>query len=61
MAEETPLSYRLHFAAGGQELTTPNLFAPVTEYHADLSAGGARCSLRIQWSKYDVSYAPPAP
>lgn len=166
MAEETPLSYRLHFAAGGQELTTPNLFAPVTEYHADLSAvgselviplkdltltyqttsatalritmaprdaaapvlvdlrrtsiyngstvetstlngtsvssrtvvdeivytnsqethqmvlrqqdpvsklwslceirsflsaGGARCSLRIQWSEYDVSYAPPAP
>ena len=166
VAEETPLSYRLHFAAGGQELTTPNLFAPVTEYHADLSAvgselviplkdltltyqttsatalritmaprdaaapvlvdlrrtsiyngstvetstlngtsvssrtvvdeivytnsqethqmvlrqqdpvsklwslceirsflssGGARCSLRIQWSEYDVSYAPPAP
>lgn len=166
VAAETPLSYRLHFAAGGQELTTPNLFAPVTEYHADLSAvgselviplkdltltyqttsatalritmaprdaaapvlvdlrrtsiyngstvetstlngtsvssrtvvdeivytnsqethqmvlrqqdpvsklwslceirsflsaGGARCSLRIQWSEYDVSYAPPAP
>ena len=162
VAEETPLSYRLHFAAGGQEL----IFAPVTEYHADLSAvgsalviplkdltltyqttsatalritmaprdaaapvlvdlrrtsiyngstvetstlngtsvssrtvvdeivytnsqethqmvlrqqdpvsklwslceirsflssGGARCSLRIQWSEYDVSYAPPAP
>ena len=31
------------------------------EIHSFLSAGGARCSLRIQWSEYDVSYAPPAP
>ena len=166
VAEETPLSYKLRFATSGQALTTPNLFAPASEYHADLSAvgstlviplkdpelsyqttsatalritlapkdaaapvlvdlrrtsiyngstvetttlngstvsgrtvvdeivytnsqethqmvlrqqdpvsklwslceirsflsaGGARCSLRIQWSEYDVSYAPPAP
>lgn len=25
-----------------------------------LSAGGARCSVRIQWSEYDVSYEVPA-
>lgn len=41
MAEDTPLSYRLHFQTSQQELTTPNLFAPFTEYHADLSAVGS--------------------
>ena len=48
VAEETPLSYRLHFAAGGQELTTPNLFAPVTEYHADLSAVGSELVIPLK-------------
>ena len=41
VAEDTPLSYRLHFQTSQQELTTPNLFAPFTEYHADLSAVGS--------------------
>ena len=91
-------------------MTTPNLFAPFTEYHVDLSAadstlniplkdliltyqrasasalrismcirqqdpvtklwsmceinsflsaGGARCSIRIQWSEHDMAYAAP--
>ena len=48
VTEETPLSYRLHFAAGGQELTTPNLFAPVTEYHADLSAVGSELVIPLK-------------
>ena len=116
VAEDTPLSYKLHFQTSEQELTTPNLFAPFTEYHVDLSAadstlniplkdliltyqrasasalrisiapkntaapvlvdlrrttiydgeinsflfaGGARCSIRIQRSEYDVAYAAP--
>ena len=33
--------------------------APFTEYHADLSAAGARVSVRIQWSEYDVTYDAP--
>lgn len=38
VVEDTPLSYRLQFKTTVQELTTPNLFAPFTEYHFDLSA-----------------------
>ena len=41
VAEETPLSYKLHFQTAGQELTAPNLFAPFLEYHADLSTVGS--------------------
>ena len=29
------------------------------EINSFLSAGGARCSIRIQWSEYDVTYEPP--
>ena len=29
------------------------------EINSFLSAGGARCSIRIQWSEYDVVYAAP--
>ena len=29
------------------------------EINSFLSAGGARCSIRIQWSEYDVAYAAP--
>ena len=38
MAESTPLSYKLNFKTAEQSITTPNLFAPYTEYHVDLSA-----------------------
>ena len=41
VAEETPLSYKLRFQTAGQELITPNLFAPFLEYHADLSTVGS--------------------
>ena len=34
VAEDTPRSYKLHFQTSEQELTTPNLFAPFTEYHS---------------------------
>ena len=29
------------------------------EINSFLSAGGALCSIRIQWSEYDVAYAAP--
>ena len=29
------------------------------EINSLLSAAGARCSIRIQWSEYDVTYEPP--
>lgn len=38
VAESTPLSYKLNFKTAEQSITTPNLFAPYTEYHVDLSA-----------------------
>lgn len=36
--ESTPISYKLNFKTSEQDITTPNLFAPYSEYHADLSA-----------------------
>ena len=54
VAEDTPLSYRLRFQTSGQELTTPNLFAPVSEYHADLSAVGA--ALVIPLKELELTY-----
>ena len=38
VAESTPISYRLNFKTTEQDITTPNLFAPYSEYHANLSA-----------------------
>lgn len=42
VAEDTPRSYKLHFATSGQALTTPNLIAPLLEYHADLQPSAVR-------------------
>ena len=49
-----PLSYKLRFATSGQALTTPNLFAPASEYHADLSAVGS--ALVIPLKDLELSY-----
>lgn len=48
VAEETPLSYKLRFTTAAQELTTPNLIAPFTEYHADLSAAGSTLTIPLK-------------
>lgn len=37
VAEDTPLSYKVNFKTAEEDLTTPNLIAPLIEYHADLS------------------------
>lgn len=34
-------------------------FWSLCEIHSFLSAGGARVSVRIQWSEYDISYEAP--
>lgn len=38
VSESMPISYKLNFKTSEQDITTPNLFAPYSEYHADLSA-----------------------
>ena len=48
VAEDTPLSYKLHFKTSAQELTTPNLFAPLTEYHVDLSAANSTLDIPLK-------------
>ena len=48
VAEDTPLSYKLHFQTSEQELTTPNLFAPFTEYHVDLSAADSTLNIPLK-------------
>ena len=59
VTEDTPISYKLNFKTSEQDITTPNLFAPYSEYRADISAGGARTSVRVQWSEYYVAYEVP--
>lgn len=48
VAEDTPLRYKLHFQTSEQELTTPNLFAPFTEYHVDLSAADSTLNIPLR-------------
>ena len=48
VAEDTPLSYRLHVQTGEHELTTPNLYTPLTEYHVDLSAANSTLDIPLK-------------
>ena len=48
VAADTPRSYKLHFQSGEQELTPPNLFAPFTEYHVDLSAANSTLNIPLK-------------
>ena len=48
VTEDTPRSYKLHFQSGEQELTPPNLFAPFTEYHVDLSAANGTLNIPLK-------------
>lgn len=38
VTEDTPISYKLNFKTTNQDITTPNLFAPDSEYHVNISA-----------------------
>lgn len=45
VAEDTPISYKLNFKTS--EITTPNLFAPYSEYHADISAVNSTLAVTV--------------
>lgn len=38
MVEDTPLSYRLNFKTSTDDITNPNLYKTLEEYHVNLSA-----------------------
>ena len=38
VTENTPISYKLNFKTENQDITTPNLIPPLSEYHANISA-----------------------
>ena len=48
VAEDTPRSYKLRFQTSEQELMMPNLFAPFTEYHVDLSAADSTLNIPLK-------------
>lgn len=48
VAEDTPVSYRLRFETGKQEVTTPNLYGQPVEYHVDISAVNSTLAVPIR-------------
>ena len=44
---DTPISYRLNFKTTTEDITTPNLFKPLDEYHVDLSASGSTLNIPL--------------
>ena len=48
VAEDTPVSCKLNFKTSDQDMTTPNLLAPFTEYHVDLSAADSTLSVPLK-------------
>lgn len=48
VAEDTPMSYRLCFETGKQEVTTPNLYGQPIEYHVDISAVNSTLAVPIR-------------
>ena len=48
VAENTPISYKLNFKTAEQDLTTPNLMAPFTEYHANLGTTGSTLKIPLK-------------
>ena len=47
IAEDTPLSYKLNFKTSIDDITTPNLFKSLDEYHVDLSATGSTLNIPL--------------
>lgn len=47
MVEDTPLSYKLNFKTSIDDITTPNLFKTLDEYHVDLSASGSTLNIPL--------------
>ena len=45
--EDTPLTYKLNFKTTAEDITSPNLFKPLEEYHVNLSATGSTFNLPL--------------
>ena len=48
VVEDTPLTYKLNFKTSDEDITTPNLFKSLDEYHADLSASGSTLNIPLK-------------
>lgn len=48
VAEDTPLSYKLNFKTSTEDITTPNLFKPLVEYHVDLSTANSTLNIPLE-------------
>lgn len=46
--EDTPLGYKLNFRTSTEDITTPNLFKSLDEYHVDLSATGSTLNIPLE-------------
>ena len=47
IVEDTPLSYKLNFKTSIDDITTPNLFKSLDEYHVDLSATSSTLNIPL--------------
>lgn len=47
VTEDTPLTYKLNFKTSAMDITSPNLFKPLDEYHVDLSASGSTLNIPL--------------
>ena len=47
VVEDTPLSYKLNFKTSAEDITTPNLFKSLDEYHVDLSVSGSTLNIPL--------------
>ncbi len=48
VVEDTPLSYKLNFKTSINDITTPNLFKALNEYHIDLSAANSTLNIPLK-------------
>ncbi|MBU5430474.1 collagen-like protein [Kineothrix sp. MSJ-39] len=48
VVEDTPLTYKLNFKTPAEDITTPNLFKPLEEYHVNLSASGSTLNIPLR-------------
>lgn len=48
VVEDTPLTYKLNFKTSDDDITTPNLFKSLDEYHVDLSASGSTLNIPLK-------------
>ena len=47
MVEDTALSYKLNFKTSTEDITTPNLYKSLDEYHVNLSTAGSTLNIPL--------------